>query len=161
MVGKGLSQRRNERFNPWFSFQDEMKNLLDRFNEDWSDLGTSEIASGQFIPKVDILEQNNSLVVTAEIPGMDEKDINVSFDQNVLTLEGEKKSGIEKKGKGYLRSEIQYGHFYRTIPLEVEIDEEKIQASYKDGMLKIILEKKGESMKKQKKIDINPQKQIQ
>lgn len=160
MAGRGLSLFRTER--PWFSFQNEMRNLLDRFNEDW-ELSSSNfpMPTGQFVPKIDVKDRGDSFLVTAEVPGMSEKDINISLDQNVLTLEGEKKSESEEKEKGYYRSEISYGNFYRAIPFNEEIDEAKVQASYRDGMLKITLGKKEGRQTKRKKIEINTQKQIQ
>lgn len=160
MAGRGLSLFRNER--PWYSFQNEMRNLLDRFNDDWELTPSNFPATmGQFAPNVDVTDRGDSYLVTAEVPGMSEKDINISLDQNVLTLEGEKKLESEEKQKGYYRSEISYGNFYRTIPFNEEIDESKVQASYRDGMLKITLGKKEGRHSKRKKIEINTQKQIQ
>lgn len=153
------SLRRNERNDFWPSFQDDFRDLLSRFDEmsEFSPMTTE----GQFVPKVDVRDQGNSYLVTAEIPGMTEKDINVSLDQNVLTLEGEKKSEHEDKGKGYWRSEISYGSFYRAIPLNDEVDEGKVEAAYKDGVLKVTLGKREGKQRKSKKIEINSKTQIQ
>ena len=152
------SLRRNERNDFWPSFQNDFRDLLSRFDE-MSDL--TSITEGQFIPSVDVRDNGDSYLVTAEIPGMTQKDINVSLDQNVLTLEGEKKSEHEDKGKGFWRSEISYGSFYRAIPLNDEIDEGKVEASYKDGVLKVTLGKKEGKARKSKKIEINSKTQIQ
>jgi HSP20 family protein len=156
MMNKGLSLRkRSERFNPWSVLQDEMKDLMSRFNEDWPELTPLEITTpSHFVPRIDLKDNGEFYLVTAEIPGMKEKDISVSLDQNVLTLEGEKKAESEEKGKGVYRSEISYGHFYRTIPLFEDVDEGKVEANYKDGVLKVTLAKKEGSARKKKKIEI-------
>jgi HSP20 family protein len=156
MSNKGLSLRkRPERFNPWSVFQDEMKDFMSRFNEDWPEMAPLEMTTpSHFVPRIDLKDNGDSYLVTAEIPGMKEKDISVSLDQNVLTLEGEKKAESEEKGKGYFRSEISYGTFFRTIPLHEEIDEGKVEANYKDGVLKVTLAKKEGAGRKKKKIEI-------
>jgi len=153
------SLRRNERNDFWPSIQDDFRDLLSRFDE-MTDFPPMTV-QGQFVPKVDVRDQGNSYLVTAEIPGMTQKDINVSLEQNVLTLEGEKKSEHEDKGKGYWRSEISYGRFYRAIPLNDEIDEGKVEASYRDGVLKVTLGKIEGKERKSKKIEINAKTQMQ
>ena len=147
--------RRSNRFDPWSSFQDDMRDLVNRFTEDWGENLPSANAT-QFMPRVDIRDKGKEFLVTAEIPGMTEKDIDISLDENVLTLQGERRSELkdEDKERGYFRSEISYGSFYRTIPLNEEVDDNKVEASYKDGMLKITLPKKEGALKKAKKISI-------
>lgn len=159
MFNKNLPTQKRNRFDPWSSFQDEMRDLVSRFNDDWSE-GRSVTTPSHFVPSVDIKDQGNSYLVTAEIPGMTEKDIDISLDENVLTLQGERQSEHkeEDKEKGFWRSEISYGNFYRTIPLNEEVDDDKVEASYKDGMLKITLPKKEGSRKKSRKISIGEQK---
>jgi HSP20 family protein len=163
MLNKGFSLRkRSERFNPWSVFQDEMKDLMSRFNEDWPEMTPLEMTTAtHFIPRIDLKDNGESYLVTAEIPGIKEKDISVSLDQNVLTLEGEKKAESEEKGKEFYRSEISYGHFYRTIPLFDDVDEGKVEANYKDGVLKVTLAKKEGAVRKKKKIEIKSQSQMQ
>lgn len=162
MTSKNLSLRKGERFNPWWNFQHDMRDLLDRFNEDWFDISPSKLMpAGHFVPKIDLLDRDDSYVITAEVPGMTEKDINISLDQNVLILEGEKKAESEQRDKDYFRSEISYGSFYRSIPLEDQVDEAKVQASYKDGVLKINLGKKEGEVRKKRRIPISSQTQMQ
>ena len=163
MLNKGLSlRRRTERFNPWTVFQDEMKDLMSRFNQDWPEMAPLEMTTPtHFVPRVDVKDIGESYLVTAEIPGMKEKDISVSLDQNVLTIEGEKKAEGLEKGKGFYRSEISYGNFYRVIPLFDEVDETKVEATYKDGILKLALTKKEGASRKKKKIEIRSQSHIQ
>lgn len=159
MFNRNLPAQRKNRFDPWSSFQDEMRDLVSRFNDDWGE-GLTSTTPSHFVPKVDIKDQGNSFLVTAEIPGMTEKDIDISLDDNVLTLQGERKSEHkeEDKEKGFWRSEISYGSFYRTIPLSEEVADDKVEASYKDGMLKVTLPKKEEGRKKSRKISIGEQK---
>jgi len=92
--------------------------------------------------------------VVAELPGMDEKDINLSIEDNALVLSGEKKSDVEEKGKTFHRVERTYGSFQRVIPLNVEVDEDKATASFKNGVLAITLPKAAEAVKQSKKITI-------
>ena len=160
MFNKNLPAQKRNRFDPWSSFQDEMRDLVSRFNDDWGEGLTSTTTPSHFVPKVDIKDQGNSYLVTAEIPGMTEKDIDISLDENVLTLEGERKSEHkeEDKDKGFWRSEISYGSFYRTIPLNEEVEDDKVEASYKDGMLKVTLPKKEGARKKSRKISIGESK---
>ena len=162
MFSKNLpSMRKQHRYDPFFSLQEEVKDLLNRFN-DWSDFGDlTTSASAQFVPRVDVTDKDNQYLVTAEIPGMTEKDIKISLNENVLTLEGEKKSEYKDEGKGFWRSEISYGSFYRAVPFTDEVDENKVQASYRDGLLKVTLGKKEGAAKKTKRIEINTQNQIQ
>jgi HSP20 family protein len=159
MFNKNLpsSKRTND---PWYSFQDEMRNLLSRFSDDWSDLGPLA-STTEFIPKVDFQEHEKNYLVTVEVPGMTEKDININLDENVLILEGEKKSETKDEGKDFRRSEIKYGKFYRQIPLKGEVDDNKVEATYKNGILKINLGKKEGFSKRAKKIEINTKHQIQ
>jgi HSP20 family protein len=159
MVFKNLpSLKRSERNDFWTSYQDDFRDLLNRFDE----LNVfPPMTPTQFIPRIDVRDNGSSYLVTAEIPGMTQKDINLSLDQNILTLEGEKKSEFEDNGKGFWRSEISYGSFYRAIPFNDELDVSKVEASYKDGVLKVNLVKKEGKKSKAKKIEINSKPQIQ
>lgn len=151
------SQQRKNR-DPWFSFQDDFKDLINRFG-DFDDFSKDLSTPSHFVPKVDIKDMGKDYLVMAEIPGMTEDDINISLNENVLTLEGEKKSEHKDEGKDFYRSEISYGKFYRTIPLNDEVDENKVEASYKDGVLKVTLPKKEGVLNKARKISISKNKQ--
>lgn len=140
---------RNE--NPFMSWQREMNNLFDRFNRD-VDFSTSDL--DQFSPKVEMKEKDNGYLVRAEIPGMSEKDINVSLRDNNLILEGEKKSESKKEEKGQYFSEFSYGSFYRSIPLNEEVNPDNVKATYKNGVLTVELETVREIEHKSKKIPI-------
>lgn len=152
MTNKDLALKNDS--HPWFTFHDQFSDLMKRFNEDLSSFQSSAGVS-HFIPKVEVQDLKDQYLVKAEIPGMEEKDINIDIVDNVLTLEGERKSDSSDEGNGYWRSEISYGKFYRTIPLREDVDEEKCDAEYKDGVLKITLGKKADSKRRSKKIAVN------
>ena len=111
--------------------------------------------TGSISPKISISEEGDNVVVEAEIPGIDKKDIEISVRDNVLTIKGEtkKEKKEEKKGK-YYYSERHYGSFYRSIDLPKEIDDKKTKASYKDGVLRIELPIIKEAKEKGTKIQI-------
>jgi HSP20 family protein len=93
-------------------------------------------------PAVDILENENELKVIAEVPGMELKDIEVTFENNILTIKGERRFEHETKEKDYHRVEREYGTFNRSFSVPPVVDADRIRADYKDGMLNIILPKK-------------------
>ena len=107
-----------------------------------------------YSPKVDVKESEKEIKVLAELPGMDEKDINVTLNRDSLTLRGEKKEEKEDNDKGYHRLERSYGSFCRTIPLPVEIESDKVSASYKKGILTVTIPKSKKAIEEKKKIKI-------
>lgn len=138
------------------SFYKEMHNLMDRFFHgfDIEPFGTSESITSEFMPRVDIKENDKEIKVTAELPGMEEKDIDVSLSADSLTIRGEKQEEIEDKGKDCYCAERRYGSFHRVIPLSAEVDENKVEANFKKGVLKIRLPKTAEAQDKRKRIEI-------
>lgn len=105
-----------------------------------SDLAQRGIAG--FLPKVDVIDHENRLEVTAELPGLDEKDIQLHLTRDGLVLKGEKRQEeTRKEAKGATYVERTYGSFERLIPVEIDIDEDKIDASFKNGILTINLPK--------------------
>jgi HSP20 family protein len=130
----------------------EMDRLFNRFFEGWPlRLPTRE---GEWAPSVDVSETAKEVVVRAEIPGMDPKDMDVSVHGNVLTMRGERKQEHEEKGENIHRIERSYGAFSRSLQLPADVNAEKVKATYKDGVLKINLPKtKEESVKK---IEVKP-----
>lgn len=105
-------------------------------------------------PAVDILDEKDQIRVKADLPGMKKEDIEVSAENNMLTIRGEKKEEKEVKEKDYVRSERYYGAFHRSFTLPAGIDAQKVNATYKDGVLEILLPKKEEAKSKQAKIEI-------
>jgi HSP20 family protein len=140
----------------WDPFRD-LNLLQDRMNRLFEDAGrtwrTDEpAATTTWSPSVDIFETEGEIVVKAELPGMDRKDIYLNLENNVLSLRGERKFTKETKDENYHRIERSYGVFSRSFSIPATVDEEKIRADYKDGVLKIMLPKKEQAKPKQIKI---------
>jgi HSP20 family protein len=110
--------------------------------------------SGEWFPSLDVAETKNDLVVKAEVPGMDAKNIDISISDGVLTIKGEKKEEREEKEADYHLVERSYGAFTRSIRLPAEVHGDKINATYKNGVLKITLPKSEEAKKKEIKIKV-------
>jgi HSP20 family protein len=111
-------------------------------------------ASRDVVPNVDVTEDEKGFNVTVELPGMDEKDVAVSVADRVLTIRGEKKEEKEKKDKDVYRRERAYGSFRRVMELPADVDAEKIDASFKKGVLTIALPKSKEAQAKVKHIPV-------
>ena len=108
-----------------------------------------ETAFGQMeYPAVNISEEDKNITVEAELPGMESKDIDIALQNNMLVLQGEKKFENEQNQGNYQRIERSYGSFYRTIPLSASVDEDKVKASFKNGILTVTLPKKEASQGK-------------
>lgn len=147
----GLARREN----PVNELSREMNRLFEDFFGDFDLAPFGGFGqAGDFSPSVNVHEDDNQFVVSAELPGIDEKDVEISLDNNYLTLKGQKNQENEEKGKNYYRSERRYGSFQRTIPLSAEIDQDKVEAEYKKGVLKITLPKTPEAKSKKKKIAV-------
>jgi len=110
--------------------------------------------SQTFTPRVDVREEDNHVVVSAELPGLDQKDIDVTVTRDSVRISGEKKHEEEKEERGYYRRETSYGSFERVIDLPSEVDENKAEAEFSKGVLKIRLPKSEQARAKQKKVEI-------
>jgi len=135
---------------------DLFRRQMDRLFEDfWGETGLmSRFAAGEaaFLPRVDIAESDKEVVVTAELPGLSEKDVEVSLSQGQLVLSGQKKSEREEKDKSFHLVERSYGSFKRVVDLPVALQEDKAQASFKNGVLTVKVPKSAEA--KSRKIQI-------
>ncbi len=147
---------RRENEEPMMAIQNEMNRMFDQFFTDpFAMLPMKGVRlAAEFSPRVDISETDTEVRVVAELPGLDEKDITLTIEDNAVVLSGEKKSDLEEKGKTFHRIERSYGSFQRVIPLGVEVDEDKASASFKNGVLTISLPKAAEAVKQAKKINI-------
>jgi HSP20 family protein len=141
-----------ENANPIVAFHQEMNRLFEDFWHDFDGNGASGLRSFGF-PHVEVSESDRELRVEAELPGMDEKDVEVLLDNGVLTLRGEKRSETEDKNRRV--SERYYGRFERQVALPVEVQEDKISASFKKGVLTVTLPKSAEAADRVKKIPIS------
>ncbi|MFN2145966.1 MAG: Hsp20/alpha crystallin family protein [Anaerolineales bacterium] len=139
--------------DPFLRMQDEMDRMFDTFFERPSGLRTLERTEG-FWPSMDVYETEKEITIQTELPGIDEKDINLSLNQNVLTISGKKESEEVEKGKSYYRRERSYGQFQRSIELPEGVDEDQIDAVYEKGILKIVVNKPQESVSISKRIKI-------
>lgn len=146
---------RDDDRNPFLSLHREVNRLFDdvfrSFESRLPAFGSLPSFSAAW-PNVEISETDKEVKVTAEIPGLDEKDIEVLLDDGVLTLRGEKRSETEDKDKQF--SERFYGRFERRIPLGVEVEEDKVDARFKNGVLSIVLPKSAKAQTQVKRIAI-------
>jgi len=135
---------------------DRMRKEMDRLWDSFFEGGLRRRAEGggEWLPSLDVSETKNELVVKAEVPGMDPKDIDISLSDGMLTIKGEKKQEKEEKQADYHLVERSYGAFTRSVQLPKEVQSEKINASYKNGILKITLPKSEEAKKKEIKIKV-------
>jgi HSP20 family protein len=131
--------------------QSEVNRLFDSFFGRPTQAATQERV---WAPAVDMYETKDELVVTAELPGLSEKDINLSITGDVLVVKGERRWNQEVKQESYYRGERWFGRFERTIPLPIPVQAEKVKASYRDGVLTVSLPKVEEIKPKEIKIDV-------
>ena len=118
--------------------QDEINDLFGRLFGDWS---SPMLAQGTYWPALDVVEVEDSVTVKAELPGMKPDDINVSVQGNTLSITGEKKEETEEKKEGYYHSERRFARFRRDLLLPADVDSEKVDAAYKEGLLTITMPK--------------------
>jgi HSP20 family protein len=143
----------------WEPFQDLVTSQRDfdrLFREAFNPLfGKGEASTRTWAPAVDIFEDENSIVLKAELPGLDPKDVEVRVEDNTLYLKGERKFEREVKEENYHRIERSYGSFARSFSLPNSIESEKVDANYKDGVLTLTLPKREEAKPKAVKINVS------
>jgi HSP20 family protein len=148
-------KREDERWESFGPLGDDVNRLFEDFFKGpytWPSLATER--SGGFQPRVDLSETDAELKVSAELPGLREEDIDLSLSNDALTIKGEKKEEKEEKTQGYYRVERHYGSFERTIPLPCEIESDKVDASFKNGVLTVTLPKSAKAQNALTKIAI-------
>jgi HSP20 family protein len=138
----------------------ELATMQDRMNRLFDDIvktparADEGLATAAWSPAVDIFETEKEIVLKAELPEMQEKDIEIKIEDNILSIAGERRMEKEVKEENYHRIERSYGAFRRSFTLPQTVDREKIAAAYKDGVLKVTLPKKEEVKPKQIRIDV-------
>jgi HSP20 family protein len=139
----------------WVPYR-EVVSLQNRFNTLFRDMQESEspLTTAAFVPAVDVYEDEKKVVLKLEVPGIEEKDLDVSVEKNTLTVKGERKFSSEEKEENFHRIERRYGIFFRSFTLPSTVDTEQVQASYNAGVLKLELAKKPEAQPKQIKINV-------
>jgi len=146
-------------FREFSTLQDRMNRL---FRDSYGPEGREEnLNNTSFAPPVDVYEDEHSVNLKIEVPGVDEKDIDVRIENNVLTVHGERKFEREEKQENFRRVERQYGSFTRTFTLPTTVDAEKVSASYDKGILKIALPKNAEAKPKQIKVSVGSEKTLE
>ena len=136
-------------FREVMALQNRVNNLFREMNE-----GDSPLTTASFVPAVDVYEDSKKVVLKLEVPGIEEKDLDVRVENNTLTVRGERKFEKEEKEENYRRIERQYGTFTRSFTLPNTVDAEKVNADYDKGVLKITLAKKAEAKPKQIKVNV-------
>jgi len=147
----------------WEPFR-ELATLQDRMNRLFQDsyAGREEdLTTAAFAPPVDIYEDEHNLTLKLEVPGIEEKDIDIRLENNTLTVRGERKLEKEEKEENFHRVERRYGSFVRAFTLPTTVDPESVKANYDKGVLKITVAKKAEAKPKQIKIGIGSEKTLE
>ena len=161
-VKKAVPARSNL-LEPWQSFRTEMDRMFDRLSSGFGlpAFGRLFEPSRAFpaftawsAPAVDVSEDDKAFTIAAELPGLEEKDIDVTVSGDMLVIKGEKKQEKEEKDKNYYLSERSYGAFQRSFSLPDGVDQDKIAASFGKGVLTITLPKTEKAREKQKKIEV-------
>ncbi len=149
-------KKRGEDNHPFYSLQREMNSLFDDFFRgfDMTPHGFYTSHPASFTPSVDVKENEKGFFIKAELPGMEEKEIEVMVTDDAVTIKGEKKEEKEDKGKHYYYMERSYGSFNRVIPLAAEAEADKAEASFKNGVLSITIPKSQTAKAKGTKVSI-------
>lgn len=145
--------------DPFRELRSEMNRLFDDFFSDFGlaprwNLAERETSPALFNPRVDVSETEDEVRVSAELPGMDEKDVTVELGDNAISVRGEKKEEQENKGKNWYRKEQSYGAFQRVIPLPARVEGDKAKARFKKGVLTVTLPKVADERGKRKTVTI-------
>ncbi len=147
------------RRNPFFeltSLQDRMNQLFNQTFGGFENFGLEQpLAPESFLPPVDISEDDHNITLQAEIPGVKQEDLNITLENNVLTIAGERKFKEEEKKENFHRIERRFGKFTRSFTLPASVDAENVNAVFENGLLKITLAKKEEFKPKQITIGVN------
>jgi HSP20 family protein len=148
------------RFQPLGEFN-SLQNQLNRLLQEFS-RGTGQLlTSGTFVPPADIYEDEHNITLKLEVPGMEEKDLDVRLENNTLTVKGERKFDREEKEENFHRIERRYGSFVRSFTLPNTVHTDNVTASYENGVLKIVLARRAEAKPKQIKVNVGASRTIE
>jgi HSP20 family protein len=145
-------------FREFSTLQDRMNRL---FHDSLGDGREEALTTTAFAPAVDVYEDEHNVTLKIEVPGIDEKDIDVRIENNTLTVHGERKFEKDEKEENYRRVERQYGSFTRTFTLPNTVETENVSANYDKGVLKIKLAKKAEAKPKQIKVNVGSERALE
>jgi len=154
--GQTIHVRANAADYPLQGLQNRMNRLFEDFFGDWGlePFGVLGQLERDYLPAIDVAQTDKEVTVTAELAGMDQKDIELTLDKDILTLRGEKKQQNEHKDAKCFHRECSYGSFARSIQLPATVEQDKVKAEFKKGILTIHLPKAEAETPKAKKIDI-------
>jgi HSP20 family protein len=140
----------------WDPFRDlvALQNRMNRLFDEQYGSGQEPLTTGAFVPPVDIYEDEHSIQLKLEVPGIDEKDLDIKVENNVLTVSGQRKFEKEEKEENFHRVERRYGSFSRSFTLPNTVSTDDVQANYENGVLKVRLAKRAEAKPKQIKVNI-------
>jgi HSP20 family protein len=127
--------------NPFLSLQQEIDQLFEDFTRGFPAFGGTTSMTPMTVPTMDVAETDKEIEITAELPGLEEKDVQINVADNVLTIRGEKKAEKEQKDKNYRLVERSYGSFERSLELPKGVDIDAIKASIDKGVLKVVVPK--------------------
>ncbi len=148
----------------WDPFR-ELAQLQDRVNRVFQEAnaggGQEGIATSSFVPPVDIYETEQNIVLKLEVPGVEQKDLDIRIENNTITVRGERKFEKEVKEENFHRVERRYGSFQRSFTLPNTVNTENVTADYDNGVLKVTLAKRAEAKPKQIKVNVGGQKTIE
>jgi len=130
-----------------------VSDLFNRFFDD--DIFSTDLTEAGWNPRIDVYEKDNNVIVKADIPGIEEKNLNIEVEDNVLTISGSKEEEHERKEKSYHQIERSYGSFCRSVSLPDEIQEDRINAEYTKGVLTVTIPKAKETETKKIKIKVS------
>jgi len=151
-----------EPFREFSTMQDRMNRMNRLLRESYSPEGPEEaLTTTSFAPPVDIYEDEHTITLKMEVPGVDEKEIDVRIENNTLSVHGERKIEKEEKEENFRRIERQYGSFTRSFTLPSSVDSGQVSAHYDKGVLKINLAKKAEAKPKQIKVNVGVEKTVE
>lgn len=139
-IGRDRTVMRREFPDMFTSLQREIDRLFDEFTMRWSP-PAGRRPLGELVPSMDVTETDKEIEITAELPGLEEKDVQVNVADNVLVIKGEKKAEKDEKDKEYRLFERSYGSFYRALELPSGVDPNAIKASLSNGVLKVTVPK--------------------
>ena len=152
-----IQVRREKEEDALLDLRSEMNRMFDEFFDrpiGFRSMLSERDFSGAFSPKLDVTETDKALVISAELPGLEPDDIDISLDRDVLKISGEKRAEKEEKGAQFYRVERSFGSFYRSIPLPSEVETDKIDATFKRGVLKVNLPKTKKAKEQGKRITV-------
>lgn len=158
-----LPSRRGQATNPYRAMRETMNSVMEDFLSDWPLMRVRpfEWRMQEFSPSIDIIDEEKNIRIEAEVPGMNPEDIDITVTRDSIIVKGEKKSESEEERQGVRYSERSFGSFQRVIPMPADIETDRIEARFKNGVLDIILPRSEQSLQQSRKIQIKSEGQQQ